>query len=185
MIGMRDFDEADAPALVSWVDGPAALVMWSGPTGFTWPLDRAQLARYAAKAGPGLRIWTFIDEEHPAEAVAHASLTVDPQGRTARLGRVLVDPAQRGRGIGAALVGAVQRVAFDDMGVHRLGLGVFAHNSTAVALYERLGFVREGLSREVVEVDGAWWSSIEMSMLDREWHGRGPGPGATTSTPGR
>jgi RimJ/RimL family protein N-acetyltransferase len=90
---MRDFDEADAPALVSWVDGPAALVMWSGPTGFTWPLDRAQLARYAAKAGPGLRIWTFIDEEHPAEAVAHASLTVDPQGRTARLGRALVDPA--------------------------------------------------------------------------------------------
>ena len=66
-----------------------------------------------------------------------------------------------------------QRVAFDDMGVHRLGLGVFAHNSTAVALYERLGFVREGVSREVVEVDGAWWSSIEMSMLDREWHGSG------------
>jgi RimJ/RimL family protein N-acetyltransferase len=170
---MRDFDEADAPALLSWVDGPAALVMWSGPTGFTWPLDRAQLARYAAKAGPELRIWTFTDEEDRAAPVAHASLTVDPQGRTARLGRVVVDPAQRGRGIGAALVRAAQRAAFDDLGVHRLGLGVFAHNATAIALYERLGFVREGVSREVVEVDGAWWSSIEMSMLDREWQGLG------------
>ncbi|MGI5330528.1 GNAT family N-acetyltransferase [Actinomadura nitritigenes] len=171
---MRAFAEADAPALVSWVDGPATLVMWSGPSGFTWPLDRAQLARYSAKAGPGLRIWTFTDEENPAEPVAHASLAVDPQGRTARLGRVLVDPAQRGRGLGAALVRAVQRVAFDEVGVHRLGLGVFAHNGTAIALYERLGFVREGISREVVEVDGTWWSSIEMSMLDREWQDLGP-----------
>lgn len=169
MIGIRDFTEADVPALLSWIDGPDALVLWSGSSGFTWPLDRAQLVRYAATAGPERRIWAVTDRRDPAEAVAHASLMIDPAGWTARLGRVLVAPSARGRGVGEALVRAVQRIAFEDIGVHRLGLGVYLHNDTAVRLYERLGFVREGLLREVARVDGAWWSSIEMGILAHEW----------------
>jgi RimJ/RimL family protein N-acetyltransferase len=43
---------------------------------------------------------------------------------------------------------------------------VFTHNTTAIGLYERLGFVREGVLREMVCVNGAWWSSIEMGMLE-------------------
>jgi RimJ/RimL family protein N-acetyltransferase len=82
---------------------------------------------------------------------------------------VLVAPSARGRGIGEALVRAVQRAAFEDVGVHRLALGVYPHNETAIRLYERLGFVREGLLRETAYVSGTWWSSIEMSILEHEW----------------
>jgi RimJ/RimL family protein N-acetyltransferase len=66
-------------------------------------------------------------------------------------------------------VRAALRVAFDERGMHRVGLGVFTHNTAAIGLYERLGFVREGVLREVVCVNGGWWSSIEMGMLEGEW----------------
>jgi RimJ/RimL family protein N-acetyltransferase len=78
-----------------------------------------------------------------------------------RLGRELVASAAR-RGIGAATMQAALRVAFDELGLHRVGLGVFTYNTTAICLYEWLGFVREGVRREVVCVNGTWWLSIEM-----------------------
>jgi RimJ/RimL family protein N-acetyltransferase len=169
VIELREFTESDAAALVSWIDGPESLVLWSGPSGFGWPLDEAQILRYRATAGPRQRIWAAVAEDGPADPVGHASLTIDPHGWTGRLGRVLVAPAARGRGIGEALVRAAQHAAFTDAGVHRLALGVYAQNDKAIRLYERLGFAREGALREVAHVNGVWWSSIEMAILDYEW----------------
>jgi RimJ/RimL family protein N-acetyltransferase len=74
-----------------------------------------------------------------------------------------------GRVGGAATVQAALRVVFDELGLHRVGLGVFTHNTTAIRLYEWLRFVREGVLREVVCVNDTWWLSIEMGMLEAEW----------------
>jgi RimJ/RimL family protein N-acetyltransferase len=166
MVALREFTTSDIPRLLSWIDGPEALALWSGK-GFTWPLDEAQLVAHAASASPTQRIWAV--HAAPDEVVGHVELLVDPVHRVGRLGRVLVAPAARGRGLGAATVRAALRVAFDERGMHRVGLGVFTHNPAAIRLYERLGFVREGVLREVVCVNGGWWSSIEMGMLEGEW----------------
>jgi RimJ/RimL family protein N-acetyltransferase len=50
-----------------------------------------------------------------------------------------------------------------------VGLGVFTHNTTAIGLYEYLRFVREGVLRKVMCVNGAWSSSIEIGLLEDEW----------------
>jgi RimJ/RimL family protein N-acetyltransferase len=60
-------------------------------------------------------------------------------------------------------------VAFSEMGVHRVDLGVYTHNTGAIGLYERLGFQREGIHREVTPANGQWWSSLAMSLFDHEW----------------
>ena len=36
-------------------------------------------------------------------------------------------------------------------------------------IYERAGFTREGLAREVSLVNGTWWSAVEMGVLEHEW----------------
>src|SRR5262249_54287212 len=49
----------------------------------------------------------------------------------------------RGRGVGSALLsGAIARAR--EQGLHKLCLGVFAHNEPAIALYRKHGFVEEG-----------------------------------------
>lgn len=68
------------------------------------------------------------------------------QGRrshTASLG-IGVHDAYQGRGIGRALVGELVAIAEDWMDIRRLELTVFTDNAAAIALYERLGFIREG-----------------------------------------
>ena len=166
MVELRRFTAGDIPSLLSWIDGPEALTMWSGP-GFAWPLDEGQLVAHAGRASASRRIWAV--QADAGAVVGHLELGVDPDHRVGRLARVLIAPAGRGRGIGAAAVRAALRVAFGELGLHRVGLGVFTQNTTAIRLYTRLGFVPEGVLREVVRVNGAWWSSLEMGLLDHEW----------------
>lgn len=174
MVELREFAPSDVPELISWIDGPETLALWSGNSGFTWPLDEDQVLRYTDTAGPRLKIWTAVDEADPAEAIGHASLALDPPGWTGRLAKIMVAPSARRRGVGAGLVTAALRIAFDVLDVHRVSLGVYAHNAPAIRLYERLGFTREGLLRETTHVHGRWWSSIEMGILEEEWRTRRP-----------
>jgi putative acetyltransferase len=77
---------------------------------------------------------------------------------------MLVDSGWRGRGVGSALL----REAADrarGQGLHKLCLEVFAHNSAAIALYSKTGFVAEG--RRVGQyrrANGELWDSIVMGL---------------------
>jgi RimJ/RimL family protein N-acetyltransferase len=53
--------------------------------------------------------------------------------------------------------------------LHRVGLGVYEWNTTALEVYEKIGLVTEGKDREALWYRGRWWDIIHMSMLDYEW----------------
>ncbi len=48
-------------------------------------------------------------------------------------------------------------------------LGVYSFNERAVRLYERIGFVREGVCREAYYYDYKWHDRILYSILEKEW----------------
>jgi ribosomal protein S18 acetylase RimI-like enzyme len=77
---------------------------------------------------------------------------------------MLVDRGWRGRGVGSALVQAAIAAA-REAGLHKLSLEVFAHNTAAIALYRRCGFVPEG--RRVGQyrrASGELWDTIVMGL---------------------
>jgi RimJ/RimL family protein N-acetyltransferase len=78
---------------------------------------------------------------------------------------MLVDRGWRGRGVGSALVQATAEWARDH-GLHKLSLEVFAHNSAAIALYRKGGFMEEGRRIKQYRRDsGELWDSIVMGLL--------------------
>jgi diamine N-acetyltransferase len=78
----------------------------------------------------------------------------------------------KGQGLGRAALRMAKKVAFDDLGAHRLWLDVKTHNLLARALYDSEGFVVEGTLRESVRVDGGFESLVVMSMLHDEFADR-------------
>ena len=75
-------------------------------------------------------------------------------------------PAYRGHGLGRRLLETTLEAAFAASFV-RVELDVHADNARAIALYEKAGFVREGVVRDAVYVDGAYRDSIAMALIRR------------------
>ena len=74
-------------------------------------------------------------------------------------------PEWRGRGVGRRLLDATlarARPAF-----RRIELDVFADNARAIALYEKAGFVREGIVRDASLIDGVFRDAILMAIVAR------------------
>jgi [ribosomal protein S18]-alanine N-acetyltransferase len=71
----------------------------------------------------------------------------------------------RGRGVGSALLAA----AIDEArrrGWHKLSLAVFPHNTAAIALYRKFGFVEEGRRiRHYRRASGELWDATEMGLM--------------------
>lgn len=166
----------DCETLLSWISSADALFQWSGPWDFRWPLDRLQLRRDLERAGDHRRVLAAVDAED--ELVGHAMLTVQREHRLGVIGRVLIDPARRGEGLGTALLHEIVRVGFDGLGLHRLQLGVYDFNLGAIACYERAGFVIEGRLRDSTRGSAGYWSGYVMALLEPEYRALGdPEPG--------
>ena len=83
--------------------------------------------------------------------------------------RLVMRPGARGRGYGSEAIGLVLELAFDGLGLHRVGLDVLAVNPRAQALYEGMGFVVEGRLREAYRVDDRFSDAIVMGILEEEF----------------
>lgn len=79
------------------------------------------------------------------------------------------EPDCWGRGYGTEAMRLILNYAFNELSLHRVGLNVISNNQRAIALYEKLGFVREGAQREVVLRDGQRFDLVYYGLLRPEW----------------
>lgn len=77
----------------------------------------------------------------------------------------LAGPHVFGRGYGTEATKLVVDYALDQVGLHRLGLAVFAFNSVARRVYEKCGFTLEGRLRDALLWNGERHDSLIMSVL--------------------
>jgi diamine N-acetyltransferase len=75
----------------------------------------------------------------------------------------------KGLGHGHAAMREIKKIAFDDLGAHRLWLDIKKRNTRAQAIYAKEGFIREGELREAVRVHDGYDSLVVMSMLASEY----------------
>lgn len=83
--------------------------------------------------------------------------------------RVLIGPAGRDRGLGTEAIRLFVGYGFERLGLHRIELEVFAFNPRARRVYEKVGFVAEGVLREVLRDGDGWVDATVMSILAPEW----------------
>src|SRR5579875_415684 len=100
------------------------------------------------------------------ELVGYVELAGGQFRRNAATAHVIIGILARSsrQGLGTRLLREAEQWAAGH-GVHRLELNVMAHNSRAIALYERVGFVTEGRRRECLWLDGRFRDELYMSKL--------------------
>jgi RimJ/RimL family protein N-acetyltransferase len=171
VIKLEHFERTDFAQLMDWIDSPKFMLQWGGRT-FSFPLNERQLENYIESANTNISemlIYRVLHEETD-EVIGHINLKIDRINNSARIGKVLVGKRSlKGQGIGQLMVEKVLNIAFEELKVHRVSLGVFDFNLSAIACYEKAGFVKEGLLREARKIDNEYWNLWEMSILENEW----------------
>ena len=76
----------------------------------------------------------------------------------ARIVQFYVTKANQGRGIGKLIMLELIRIAFDDMELEQITLGVIADNLGASRLYEKLGFVEFGYLKNFLKLKGQYYN---------------------------
>jgi len=153
----------DAAAFARWMAEPevfGALLQMPHPTEAAW---REKLS--APRSGDND---VSLVAEVDGCAVASAGLFragAHVRRRHASVLGISVAREAQSRGVGRALMQALTDYADRWGQILRIELTVFADNARAIALYERFGFVREGLHRGYGLRDGRYVDTLSMARL--------------------
>ncbi|MCA0971997.1 GNAT family N-acetyltransferase [Halobacillus litoralis] len=163
---MTPFTLKDARLIESWIDSETSLFQWAGPA-FQYPLDTGQWTHYMETENQ--KLFSAKDKEDSQQIVGHIALgKIDKLHRQARIGKVIVHPDYRGKGIAEHMIRSVLHVAFQELDLHKVTLGVFDFNTPAIRCYERIGFQQDGLLRDHRRIGNEYWNLVEMSLLETD-----------------
>ncbi|MGH4122844.1 MAG: GNAT family N-acetyltransferase [Clostridium sp.] len=172
LIKLEKFKTCDVGTLASWIPNKEFLLQWAGPA-YTFPLTKDQLQdeiNMMSSENPKTLMFTARIAD-TNEMVGHIQLLgIDLVNSSACIGRVLVgNESLRNKGIGMEMINGILAIAFETFKLHRVYLGVFDFNKSAIACYEKVGFKIEGTSRDFRKINDEYWSLINMSILEEEY----------------
>ncbi len=92
---------------------------------------------------------------------------IDHNHQKAEYGIFIGEESARGKGYGTAAARLMIRYSFEELGLHRLFLRVYAENQQAIRSYEKAGFEKEAYLRDDVCIDGVFRDIVLMGVLNR------------------
>lgn len=113
--------------------------------------------------------WPHVVAVHGNQVIGWCDITSLDRPVFAHIGSMGMGvlPEYRGLGVGTALISSALQKAFNK-GLTRIELTVREHNQAAISLYEKFGFVKEGVHINGVCIDGAYENHIFMALINVE-----------------
>ncbi|WP_410787892.1 GNAT family N-acetyltransferase [Kribbella sp. C-35] len=166
LVTLRPVDEADYDALAAAIDDPDVTRL----TGSHSEIGEEQARKwYRTRKDQTDRLDLAIVDNASGAVVGEAVLNDwDPDNQCCNF-RILIGPSGQGRGLGTEATRLIVGYGIEQLGLHRISLGVYAFNPRAQRAYEKAGFTTEGVLRDALLWDGEWVDEIVMSVLASEW----------------
>ena len=166
MIELQPFTEIDCDRLIRWVPDRRFLLQWAGPE-YKWPLDTKQLLKTYAKTKihPSSHYMFIAYDTGIEQSIGHIELmNVNIEKKSAHIGRVLIDPAIRGKGYGSQLMNKICEYAFINLKLSTLTLSVFDFNQSAIVCYQKIGFKIIETKVAFREFENEKWNLLIMKL---------------------
>jgi RimJ/RimL family protein N-acetyltransferase len=168
---LRGFRLEDAPFVLRWLTSPEAVLrLVEYRESFNETQSMTWFQRTMNTVGNDRKWATCVnDDTVPVGFTALYRLHRQP---APEFGMLLGDPGAWGKSIGTEATRLTPAQAFEVMKAHRVFLKVLATNLPARRIYERLGFVREGVLRSHVLRESGPCDVLAYGILAGEWRAR-------------
>ncbi len=172
---LRTTTEHDAEEYVRYFrENAAHFGEWDTPDPVTLTLDW-QLARLARKeeerlAGRGVDL-VMTPRAEPQRLIGTIQIR-NVVMRAPLFGCAIgygIDARHEGQGLMREGVELACRWCFDALGLHRVEAGYAAKNVKSARLLERVGFIKEGVQRAYLLINGEWHDQVSTSLINDAW----------------
>ncbi|GGH32039.1 GNAT family N-acetyltransferase [Paenibacillus segetis] len=140
-------------------------------TGTQRTFTQGQIRTYLEAKGEdssSLLLWIALkDSDKPIGDIALQD--IDRNNRSANIRIAIGGSEHKGKGYGSEALCLLLDYGFGILNLHRIELNVYSFNSHAQHVYEKLGFVREGVQRDALFYDHEYHDSILMSILEDDY----------------
>lgn len=168
----------NATRLIALDDAPVLAELLRVNRDFLAPWEPIRGEDYPSVDGQRADIGAALERHEQGTALPHVIL--DDSGRV--VGRITlngivrgafqscsvgywVSAADNGRGLATAAVRDIKRVAFEELGLHRIQGETLLHNVRSQRVLERNGFVRFGMAPTYLKIAGEWQDNALYQVL--------------------
>lgn len=95
---------------------------------------------------------------------------IDYENKTTDWGFYIANESLRGKGIGSAVLYCLMEYVFEKMKFEKMVTNVLGNNHIAIGLYEKFGFVKEGIMKEKLVRDQKEIDVFLMSIKKEKWN---------------
>ena len=169
MYKLRELERDDMKQINKWRNDPDLIACLGAPYRFiNEEVDLDWYDSYMRARNNSVRC-VIIDTDRESEVLGLISLVgINYINRCGELHIMIGNEANCGKGIGTFAVKEMILHAFNNLNLRRIQLGVLETNTRAIRLYEKTGFVKEGIKRKSTYKNGKYINLIMMGLLKED-----------------
>ena len=164
-VTIRPVTEADTDRIIAWRNAPSVMAHFIYRT----PLTRKAHLNWLHNRVETGEVAQFVIYDGETAVGSVYLRDIDRSNQKCEYGIFIGDEDCRGKGIGTAAAKLALTHAFEELGLNRVYLRVFADNLGAIKSYEKAGFRYEGTFRQDVMIDGVGEDIVFMAILREDW----------------
>lgn len=162
-INLRSFETEDIKELHRWSNDPVSILMVG-----RIPITYEQVEKHVEKKrGNGDVLLAVENEENKLIGWVFLQDIEHEHGR-ASIG-ILLAPEVRGQGYGKYVMEKMIDIGFNQLRLNKIYLTTRGINKHAITLYKKIGFVVEGKLRKHAYINGSYYDTYFMGLLESEW----------------
>ncbi|KAI0314021.1 acyl-CoA N-acyltransferase [Amylostereum chailletii] len=164
---LRTYEPHDVKKLFSlWNDPEIQRLVFND---YTVPFGLKAIEKRIALLRKSPSFFAIIENKVTGEFMGHVGLSIHNQKNKDGVVSITFARPYWSNGYGTEVMQWLVGYGFRDVHLRRISLNVFEENVRAIALYRKIGFIHEGMSRQSNWVQGKWMGAILMGLLVEEW----------------
>lgn len=166
-VKLRPIQLVDAPDFVRWFGNKEVAKYLLRQKPMTLPEEKKWIRKMLLAKNK--IIWSIFNEN--GKLIGNTGLTIDAKNKAASFGIMIGEKNEWGKGYAGECLKLIGNFVFIKLKYNRLELEVYMKNKRAIRVYEKAGFLLEGVKRQRLKnsITKKFENLGIMSVLKKEW----------------